>query len=98
VCVFVFCVGLTNGFIMEAIDSLNATAGMVYSFLVKPLLWLLPQFDGDYNPNGYIVDGRTLRWAFLATTAAITILVKGLLILLGGMLIFSRREVAKAVT
>lgn len=98
VCVFVFSVGLTNGFILEAIDSLGVTAGMVYSILVKPLLWLLPQFDGDFNPNGYIVDGRTIRWTFLATSAAITILVKGLLLLLFGMLIFSRREVAKAVT
>ncbi|MEN8128523.1 MAG: hypothetical protein ABFR90_12085 [Planctomycetota bacterium] len=98
VCVTVFFVGLTNGFIMDAIDSLSATAGIIYSLTIKPLLWLLPQFDGDYNPNGYIVDGRTIRWAFLAMTAIVTLLVKGLLMLAAGMLIFSRREVAKAVT
>ena len=98
VCVSVFFIGLTNGFILEAIDSLGATAGIVYSLTVKPLLWLLPQFDGDYNPNGYIVDGRTIRWTFLATTAMFTLFVKGLLLLVAGMLIFSRREVAKAVT
>jgi hypothetical protein len=98
VCVSVFFVGLTNGFILDAIDSLGATAGIVYSLTIKPLLWLLPQFDGDYNPNGYIVDGRTIRWVFLATTAIVTLFVKGLLMLLAGMLIFSRREVAKAVT
>ncbi len=98
VCVSVFCVGLTNGFILDAIGSMGATAGVVYSLTVKPLLWLLPQFDGDYNPNGYIVDGRTIRWAFLAMAAIVTLLVKGLLMLLAGMLIFSRREVAKTVT
>jgi len=98
VCVSVFFVGLTNGFIMDAIGSLGATAGVVYSISIKPLLWLLPQFDGDYNPNGYIVDGRTIRWAFLATTAIVTLLVKGVLMLFVGMLIFSRREVAKTVT
>jgi hypothetical protein len=98
VCVSVFFVGLTNGFILDAIGGLKPVAGVVYSLTVKPLMWLLPQFDGDYNPNGYIVDGRTIRWAFLAMTAALTILVKGLLILLAGMLIFSRKEVAKAVT
>ena len=97
VCVSVFFVGLTNGFILDAIDSLGATAGIVYSLSVKPLLWLLPQFDGDYNPNGYIVDGRTIRWVFLATTAIFTLLVKGLMMLLAGMFIFSRREVAKTV-
>jgi hypothetical protein len=98
VCVSVFFVGLTNGFILDAINSLGATAGIIYSLSIKPLLWLLPQFDGDYNPNGYIVDGRTIRWTFLATTAIVTLFVKGLLMLFAGMLIFSRREVAKAVT
>lgn len=98
VCVSVFFVGLTNGFILDAIDSLSATAGIIYSLSVKPLLWLLPQFDGDYNPNGYIVDGRTIRWTFLAMTASVTLLAKGLLMLVAGMLIFSRREVAKAIT
>ena len=98
VCVSIFFVGLTNGFILDAINSLGATAGIIYSLSIKPLLWLLPQFDGDYNPNGYIVDGRTIRWTFLATTAIVTLFVKGLLMLFAGMLIFSRREVAKAVT
>jgi len=98
VCVTVFFIGLTNGFILDAIGSLSATAGIIYSLTVKPLLWLLPQFDGDYNPNGYIVDGRTIRWTFLAMTAIVTLFVKGLLMLFAGMLIFSRREVAKTVT
>jgi hypothetical protein len=98
VCLVVFFAGLTNGFILEAIDSLGAAAGTVYSFTIKPLLWLLPRFDGDYNPNNYIVSGRTLHWSFLAMTITVTLLLKGLLLLLAGMLVFSRREVAKAVT
>ncbi|MHC4386062.1 MAG: ABC transporter permease [Planctomycetota bacterium] len=98
VCVSVFFVGLTNGFILDAIASLGATAGIIYSLTIKPLLWLLPQFDGDYNPNGYIVDGRTIQWTFLAISAIVTLFVKGLLMLVAGMFIFSRREVAKAVT
>jgi hypothetical protein len=97
VSISIFFVGLANGFILDAIGSLGVMAGIVYSILVKPLLWLLPQFDGIYNPNGYIVAGRTIQWEFLATSTLVTVLVKGLLILLAGMLIFSRREVAKAV-
>ena len=91
-CMVVFFVGLTNGFIMDAISGAE-----FYTLVVKPVLWLFPQFDGSYNPNGYIVDGRTLRWAFLASVAGITLLVKGLLLLVAGVFIFSRREVAKAV-
>jgi len=95
VCITIFFIGLTNGFILDAIGGVGATAGMIYSILLKPLLWLLPQFDGIYNPNGYIVAGRTIQWAFLATTALITLLVKGLLMLLVGIGIFHRREVAQ---
>lgn len=96
-CLLVFFAGLTNGFILDAIDGLQTVLGLVYALTIKPLLWLLPQFDGLYNPSGYIVEGRTLRWTFLAATAALTLMIKALLMLLLGMLIFSRREVAKAV-
>ena len=98
VCVFVLCVGLVNGFILDAIGSLGVTAGIVYSLTIRPLLWLLPQFDGVYSPNGYIVDGRTIQWVFLVMTATVTLFVKGLVMLFAGMLIFRCREVAKAVT
>lgn len=97
VCLAVFFAGLTNGFILDAIGGLGTAIGMVYMFTIKPLLWLLPQFDGAYNPGGYIVEGRTLQWTFLALTAAITLMVKAMLVLLLGILIFRKREVAKAV-
>ena len=97
VCLVVFFAGLTNGFIMEAIDGLGMALGLVYSITVKPLLWLLPRFDAEYSPTGYIVDGRTLAWGFLSMTAVYTLLIKGLLMLAFGMLIFSKREIAKAV-
>lgn len=97
VCLVVFFAGLTNTFIMDSISSLGAGLGVFYSFTIKPLLWMLPEFDGQYNPNGYIVDGRTLRWALLASMMGMTVCVRGLLIFLAGMFIFSRREVAKAV-
>lgn len=96
-CLLVFFAGLTNGFITESIKGLGSGIGIVYFLTIRPLLWLIPQFDGVYNPNGYIIDGRTLRWTFLLTTAGITLFVKGSLAMLIGMFIFSRREVAKAV-
>jgi hypothetical protein len=98
VCVAVFFAGMTNGFILDAIDGLGQAIGLVYSLTIRPLLWLLPQFDGRHNPNQYIVSGRTLDWTFLATTTTMTLFVRGLLMLMAGILIFSRREVAKAVT
>ncbi|MCE5186174.1 MAG: hypothetical protein LLF76_08635 [Planctomycetaceae bacterium] len=97
ICLVVFFAGLTNGFIVDAIGSLQTAVGIIYSFTVKPLLWLLPQFDGVYNPGSYIVEGRTLGWTFLAAAASLTLAIKAMLMLLLGIVIFNRREVAKAV-
>ncbi|MBC8378091.1 MAG: ABC transporter permease [Planctomycetes bacterium] len=97
VCLPVFLVGLIHGFINEAVSDVGSGIGVVYFLIIKPILWLFPQFDGAYNPNGYIIDGRTLSWTFLLMTAGITLFVKGLIAMLIGMFIFSRREVAKAV-
>ena len=95
--VSVFFVGLINFFIMDAIGMVSQTLLVVYSFMIKPLLWFLPHFDQMYQPSWYIVDGKTLEWTFLLSTIGVTLCIKGLLLLVAGMYIFSRREVAKAV-
>ncbi|MBL7214736.1 MAG: hypothetical protein ISS71_03550 [Phycisphaerae bacterium] len=95
--VSVFFVGLINFFIIDAIEALGKTMFIVYNFIIKPILWFLPHFDQMYQPGWYIVDGKTLEWTFLFSTIGTTLCIKGLLLLLAGMFIFSRREVAKAV-
>lgn len=95
--VSVFLVGLINFFIMDAIGMVSDSILLIYSYIIRPLLWMLPHFDQMYQPGWYIVDGKTLEWTFLLSTIGITICIKGLLLLAAGMLIFSRREVAKAV-
>ncbi|MGH2272018.1 ABC transporter permease [Anaerohalosphaeraceae bacterium U12dextr] len=97
VCLAVFSAGIVNGFIMESIDGLGAGIGILYTYTIKPFLLLLPQFDGVYNPTSYIVSGRIIQWLFLLKTAAITVGLKGLILLGFGIYIFHRREVAKSV-
>ncbi|MBN2511813.1 MAG: ABC transporter permease [Sedimentisphaerales bacterium] len=96
-CLVIFSAGIVNGFIMESIDGLGAGIGILYTYTIKPFLLLLPQFDGIYNPTGYIVSGRIIQWLFLLKTAAITIGLKGLILFVFGIYIFYRREVAKSV-
>lgn len=95
-CMVVFSAGLVNGFIVDSIDSLGAGIGLIYTFTVKPLLTLLPRFDGEFNPSGYIVSGRIIRWLFFFKAAGEMIGLKSLLLLAFGMLVFRRREVAKS--
>lgn len=97
VCLVAFLAGTANGFILDSFDGLGMTLGLIYNFTLRPLLWMLPQFDGVYNPSYYIINGRLIGAGFLAKTFFITVFIKGGLILLLGMWIFSRREIAKAV-
>ena len=93
----VYFTGLTNFFILGAIEGISEVFAVIYTFILKPILWFLPHFDQMYQPSWYIVDAKTLSWSFLLTAFGITICVKALFFLLAGMFIFSRREVAKAV-
>lgn len=97
VCLVAFFTGTASGFITESIDGLGAAIGLVYHLTLRPLLWMIPQFDGDYNPTTYIINGRLIEWSFLSLAILVTIFVKAAVVLLLGMWIFSRREIAKAV-
>jgi hypothetical protein len=94
-CVAFFAVGTVNGFVVESLEGLGTGIGMVYQFTIKPLLTLLPRFDGDFSPAKYIITGRIIHWLFLLKAAGETIAIKSLLLMLFGMLVFRSREVAK---
>ena len=93
----VFLAGTVNGFILDSFDGLGAVMGLVYNFSLRPLLWMIPQFDGAYNPSSYIINGRLIDWPFLSMMIIVTLLIKAAIVLLLGIWIFSRREIAKAV-
>ncbi|MBW8015293.1 MAG: ABC transporter permease [Planctomycetes bacterium] len=94
-CVVVFFAGTVNGFIVEAIGGLSKELAVVYVFTIRPLLWLLPVFDGEFNPTPYMVSGEFLKWSTLGKIFLVTAFIKSSLLLLGGMFIFHKREIAK---
>ena len=95
ICVVVFFTGTVNGFIVESIGSLGKEVFYIYSFTVRPLLWLLPVFDGEFNPTPYMVSGEFLKWSTLGRIFLVTGFIKSALLILAGMFIFHRREIAK---
>jgi hypothetical protein len=74
---------------------MSLNANVFYALTVKPLLWLLPQFDGDHNPTQYIIFAKLLTNGFLAQLYIFTVLIKSFVMLLLGMLIFRNREIAR---
>ena len=93
----VFCAGLINGFIIESFDLLGPTVGIIYSFTLRPLVWLLPKLDGPNNPTQFMVFGKLLTWQILVKACAIMIGLKAAVLTMLGMWIFSNREIAKTV-
>jgi hypothetical protein len=95
ICLAVFFIGTINGFIAGSFDYLDSGLGLLYSFTIKPLFWLLPRFDGEFNPTRFMISAKLVTWPWLGQVYSITVFVKGVLLLLFGMLVFSNREIAK---
>ena len=94
-CLVIFFTGMVNGFIVDAIDMLGKEASIIYALTIKPLLELLPRFDGAYNPTPQIIGAKLIGWGFLLKAFSITAVMKSGLLLLIGIFIFNKREIAK---
>jgi len=95
-CLVIFLMGTASGFILESFDSLSQNIGLVYTYSVKGLIQLLPQFD-KVNPSKFLVPARLMSWAFLGRVALVMVGVKAILLLLVALVIFRFRELAKVV-
>ena len=95
-CLVVFSTAVVSGFVIESFNYISENISGVYSYAIKPVIQLLPQFD-KYNPTKFLVSARLLSWPLLAKVAAIMVCIKAVLLLLLGLLIFSYKEIAKIV-
>lgn len=95
-CLVVFFTGTISGFVIESFDFLSENLSSVYSYIAKPLIRLLPQFD-KFNPTKFLVPGRLLSWFSLAKAAGLMVCIKAVLLLLISLWIFAHREIAKII-
>jgi hypothetical protein len=92
----IFLTGTVSGFVLESFESLSQNINLIYTYTVKGLIQLLPQFD-KYNPTGFLVPARLMTWAFVARVALFMVCIKALLLLVLALIVFSFRELAKIV-
>ncbi len=95
-CLVIFFTATVSGFCLESFDFLGENLSWVYSYTIRPIILLLPQFD-KFNPAKFLVPARLLSWSLLAKVAGLMICIKALLLLLLALLIFSFREIAKII-
>jgi hypothetical protein len=95
-CLVIFLTGTVSGFVMESFDLLNKNIGVIYTYTVRGLVQLLPQFDKN-NPNTFLVPARLISWAYVGKVALFMVGLRAFLLLLFALIIFRFRELAKVV-
>jgi hypothetical protein len=95
-CLVIFVTSNFSGFVLESFGYMSEGVHLVYSYTLKWVIWLLPQFD-KFNPTKYLVPGRLLSWWLVGKVAAVMVCVKAFLMLLLGLLIFRFREIARVI-
>ena len=93
-CLVIFFTASFNSFINDSFTLLSHNIGVFYSYTLKWIVGLLPQFD-KFNPTKFIVPARLITWSFLARCAVFMVCIKALLALILGLLIFRYRELAR---
>jgi len=95
-CLVVFFTATISGFILESFDLLSENIGSVYSYTIRPVIALLPQFD-KFNPTKFLVSAQLLSWPLLAKVVGLMVCIKAVFLFLLASLIFSFREIAKII-
>jgi hypothetical protein len=95
-CLAIFFTGTISGFCLESFDYLSKNLSSVYSYTVRPVVQLLPQFD-KFSPTKFLIPARLISWSLLAKVAFSLICIKALLLWLVALLIFSYKEIAKVI-
>ena len=93
-CFVIFFTASFSGFVIESFGFLGENIGTIYSYSLKWLIQLLPQFD-KFNPTKFLVPARLISWSFLAKCAVLMVCIKAFLILILSLIIFSYREIAR---
>jgi hypothetical protein len=93
-CFVIFFTASFSGFVLESFSFLSENIGAVYTYSIKWLIQLLPQFD-RFNPTKFLVPARLISWSLLAKCALSMVCIKAFLVLIFSLIIFSYREIAK---
>jgi len=95
-CLVLFSTASFSGFVIESFSFLSESISVIYSYTIKWIIQLLPQFD-KFNPTKFLVPARLLSWSLLAKCAAVMVCIKAFLLFVIALVIFSYREIAKII-
>jgi hypothetical protein len=95
-CLSVFTMANMSGYIGESYHVVGAQPSGLYSYLLKPLIMFLPEFD-QVSPSKFLVPARLFSWSSLGWLSFTTVCLKALPLAIMSLLIFTYREIAKVI-
>jgi hypothetical protein len=95
-CLSVFTMANMSGYIGESYHVVGAQPSGLYSYLLKPLIMLLPEFD-QVSPSKFLVPARLFSWSLLGWLSFTTVCLKAMPLAIMSLLIFTYREIAKVI-
>lgn len=95
-CFVLFFTASFSGFFIESFGYLSKDMNVIYSYSIKNIVRLLPQFD-KFNPTKFLVPARLLSWSLLFKCAFFMVCIKSSLLLILALIIFRFREIAKII-
>lgn len=90
----VYFTSTVSGFIQESFGYLSQGVGAVYDSTVGLMIKALPQFDA-YNPSQLLVKSTFISWSLIAKVLLTMVCIKALLLVVIGLWVFSKRELAQ---
>ncbi len=95
-CLVLFVTASFSSFFLESFNFLSQNVGVFYSYTLKWMIKILPEFD-KYNPTKFLISARLVSWGFLGQCIFFMVCIKSLLLLALAFLIFTYREIAKII-
>ena len=92
----VYVTGTISSFIHESFSTLTPNIDMIYTFTIKLVLKILPQFDA-FDPTKFLVPARLISWQLVGQIVLFMGLIQSMIFLVASIIIFNRREIAKIV-
>ena len=95
-CLLLFVTASFSAFFLDSFNYLSQSVGIFYSFTLKWMIRILPEFD-KYNPGKFLISARLVSWSFLGQCIFFMVCIKSFLLLILGFVIFTYREIAKVI-
>ena len=87
---------VSMSFYMESRPQLSYLINALFNAFMGLVFAVVPHF-GKYSPISDLVNGKMVSWGFVSQVGAVMVFIKGAIVTLLGVFLYSRRELARII-